>query len=148
MQLNYIIRKQCDICGSKDLVNERKIEDFDQYLGFFDLLYCNNCGAYFTSPYPDDNTLPNLYTNRDSKNFDNDNSFFFNFIKGTMARWEVKKYVKFLNIDKNSNFSILDFGTGNSRYACALLDIFPNAHIWGVDFAPEAPKTYLGYEKK
>lgn len=97
MQLNYIIRTQCDICGSKDLVNERKIEDFDQDLGFFDLLYCNNCGAYFTSLYPDDNTLPNLYTNRDSKNFDKDNSFFFNFIKDTMARWEVKKYVKFLN---------------------------------------------------
>ena len=139
MKINYIERTACDVCGEQEFQDEGSIRDFDTHLGDFRLIRCKKCGSMFTTPYPDAETLPNLYAERDSKNFDGGNASFFDMIKDILARREIRAYRRRLGLSPDDPVSFVDFGTGNGRYALAYKAVCPQAEVLAVDFASEPP---------
>ena len=125
MKINYIERTACDVCGEQEFQDEGSIRDFDTHLGDFRLIRCKKCGSMFTTPYPDAETLPNLYAERDSKNFDGGNASFFDMIKDILARREIRAYRRRLGLSPDDPVSFVDFGTGNGRYALAYKAVCP-----------------------
>lgn len=136
ININYIIRQKCAVCENDILLEKMKMRDYDAKLGIFSLLHCSKCNMYYTSPYPDAETLPNLYMQRNTKNFDGHNIFIFDRLKDFFAKKELKRYLTQCEI-KPATF--VDFGTGNGRYACMLQSIDENIDVTGVDFALHAP---------
>ena len=131
----YIPREKCCVCGSLDLHAEQKIRDFDTSLGVFDLIRCANCGMYYTSPYPNAATLPYLYASRDTRNFDTNNSDILQKIKVFLAKKSIAKIIK----GCHQPISVVDFGCGNGMFSLCFQEVIPQANVYAVDFAPEAP---------
>ena len=136
--INYIPRAKCGICGAKSFSQMARVKDFDTDLGDFDLIRCNNCAAVWTSPYPDAGTLPNLYINRDSNNFQHKDGVLLSFLKNLSAKLFIKKSLK--NFAKNG-VVFADVGAGDGRFACMFRELYPESDVTAVDFAPAAPKS-------
>lgn len=137
MKINYISVNKCRICGSTNLEKELEIKDFDTDLGSYGLLVCHDCGMYYTSPYPDSLTLPELYRERASKNFDIDNSQFFSSLKDYLMKRDLKR---FLSSYRSIPESFVDIGAGNGRAVCMFRKIEPCADVVAVDFAEDPPE--------
>lgn len=129
-KIKYQKRESCTICKNTNLQKKLDICDFDSHLGDFDLLFCPECGMYYTSPYPIEETIENLYLNKKTWNFDMGNSVFFESIKCFFLKLKLKNL-------KSDSFA--DFGTGNGRLVCILRDINPSSKIVAVDFTTERP---------
>lgn len=143
--VQFIEREKCCICNCTSLNFEQNIYDFDSNLGYFKLLKCPRCGMYYTSPYPTESTLSNLYNQRDTKNFDSKNSSFFEFLKNILAKIQISGFSEFV---PNTKLKILDFGCGNARWALAFQQVFTEAEVYACDFMPEAPESLKGKKRK
>lgn len=137
MKINYIAVNRCRICGSSNLKKELDISDFDTGLGSYDLLVCHDCGMYYTSPYPDSLTLPELYMERASKNFDVNNSALFSWLKDYLMKRDLKRYLSSYAVFPES---FADIGAGNGRAVCMFSKIVPTASAVAVDFAEDPPE--------
>lgn len=132
----FIPRQKCLICGTTSLKFVDYIEDFDSSYGQFKLVQCSTCKMYYTSPYPSPETLPLLYQDRTTRNFDGHNARLFEYLKDTLALQLIKKISRIL---VSSTPSIADFGCGNGRFTRCFQKALPQANVTGVDFANSPP---------
>jgi 2-polyprenyl-3-methyl-5-hydroxy-6-metoxy-1,4-benzoquinol methylase len=119
--------------------------DFEDDLKEFNILYCPNCEIGMTSPYPSEATVSNLYMSRSSKNFDSKSNFIIELLKDFCAKNDIKKIRKKVGYEFNS---ILDFGTGNGRFAYTASKLFPKAQVDAVDFADVPPELLKSLSDK
>lgn len=113
------------------------INDHESSLGKFDILFCKNCKLGYTNPYPTPETAYLLYENKDTSDFDLPSQNIIDSIKDWLSVSRLHKISKGKTIN-----SVLDYSTGNGRYAISAKNAFPNAVIHAVDFQ-EAPPVLL-----
>jgi 2-polyprenyl-3-methyl-5-hydroxy-6-metoxy-1,4-benzoquinol methylase len=114
-----------------------KAEDFDGKTGEYDILYCKLCNVGITSPCPTEDTVSQLYIERESNNFDSKNNTIFEKIKDYVNQFAFRKIKNEL---KSDPLMILDFGTGNGSVALAASRVYPSANVECVDFHNTPPE--------
>ena len=134
--IKFIPRQKCLLCGATNLVFKSEIQDFDSSYGKFKLVQCPQCKMYYTSPFPSPATLPLLYQNRTTRNFDTHNSRLFENLKDFVAGRLIKKLTRHLT---SSHPRIVDFGCGNGRFAKCFKKVLPHAEVTAVDFENPVP---------
>ena len=110
------------------------IRDHDSNLGEFDVIICDRCGLGYTNPYPTEQTIHLLYDRKTSKDFDITKNTIINHLKNFFSIHLLKKLGKGRSV-KN----VLDYSTGNGRYAWAASKVFPSALIHAVDYLGTPP---------
>lgn len=146
MTVKYENKEQCDICSGRKLENLFKIRNLEGLHGQFNLLKCKDCGSYYTSPYPTPQTISELYSERESnQNFDLKSNPIIDLLKDISAKKTLKNFIKKTKIRP---ISVLDFGTGNGRYAAMASVLLPEAQITACDFIPERPQRLKEQEFK
>lgn len=104
-------------------------------------MYCPKCQLAYTTPYPSEETIGYLYDGRESfYNFDPITNSLIDKIKDVFAN----KELQFLSskIQDKRGRRVLDYGTGNGRYAAVSSKLFPGASVDAVDYQ-QKPPTYL-----
>jgi 2-polyprenyl-3-methyl-5-hydroxy-6-metoxy-1,4-benzoquinol methylase len=123
------------------------VPDHETNLGDFEIIYCKECEIGFTNPQPTEKTVHLLYDKKNSSDFDLIKKSFIDKIKDFLGLIALKK------ISKNSDIkNVLDFATGNGRFAFLSRKAFPLAHIDAVDYQSNPPEllktrsTFLRYQ--
>jgi ubiquinone/menaquinone biosynthesis C-methylase UbiE len=123
------------------------VPDHETNLGDFDIIYCKECEVGFTNPQPTEKSCHLLYDKKSSSDFDLIENSFIDKIKDFLGLAALKK------ISQNSDIkNVLDFGTGNGRFAFLSKKAFPLAHIDAVDYQSNPPEllksrsAYLKYQ--
>lgn len=126
----------CPLCGSSlddTLPVVASAADVSGLVGReLDVRRCT-CGLSFTSPIPTESTSALLYEKRDSSNFDAEGGGIVAAVKDRLAR----DFIRRLAVDACG--SVLDYSTGNGRFANAAAQVFPNAAIVASDIIESAP---------
>ncbi len=121
-------------------------------LGKFEIRYSKKFDLGYTNPMPTEETLHLLYQDRQSGNFDPIQNSLIDYLKDFFAKKLLKKLRAGFSPDlaNSCDFSLLDYSTGNGRFAWAAQQVFPQAQITATDFQASAPdflntKTSLNY---
>lgn len=143
--VKYINRSDCELrtssCGLCE-GNWRLIVrafDYETKLGGFDIYSCQKCGLGFTNPYPTEDTAGYLYDTKDSADFDAIKGNFVDRIKDRLALRQIQRMYPG---DRTEVNAVLDYSTGNGRYAVLSAIVFPNARLDAVDYQ-DAPPTLI-----
>jgi len=140
--VSYIIRDSCELrtadCGTCNQHWEKIIHIPDRItkIGEFDIYICNKSKLGFTNPYPSEDTAYLLYETKDSTDFDVIRGNIFDKIQDFLAARLIGKIVSSHSLNPNA---VLDYSTGNGRYAATASRMFPSARVDAVDFQPEPP---------
>jgi len=143
--------KDREICINEGCKNDNQIsklskilsvEDYESHLGKFDIVFCKKCKLGFTSPYPTEDTAHLLYETKNSSDFDGPSRSFIDAIKDRLCVLTIKKITSGIEVN-----AVLDYSTGNGRFALGALHTFKNATVHAVDFQYEPPIA-LAIEKK
>ena len=111
------------------------VPDHETNLGEFDIIYCKKCEIGFTNPQPTEESVHLLYDKKSSSDFDLIKKSFVDKIKDLLGLRALKKISQ-----KRDIKNVLDFATGNGRFAFLLNKAFPLAHIDAVDYQSNPPK--------
>lgn len=135
--VKYKNRTTCELCKNckkkwKKIIN---VKDHETNLGNFDVFLCKFCKLGFTDPYPTEETSGYLYETKNSSDFDVIYDSPIDLIKDFLSRRKLLKIVSNKNIS-----SVLDFSTGNGRFAFQANKVFTNANIDAVDFQKTPPQ--------
>ncbi len=128
-------RKSCDDCRSHWRIHVQS-QDYESNTGQFDIYFCNQCKLGFTEPYPTESTSPYLYETRESSDFD--------VVQGTLVD-RIKDYLARRLLTSLSPRSpehvraVLDYSTGNGRFALTAAELFSNASVDAVDYGEQPP---------
>ncbi|MBN1689470.1 MAG: class I SAM-dependent methyltransferase [Dehalococcoidia bacterium] len=140
--VSYITRDSCELrtadCGPcnqhwKKIIH---IPDRITKIGEFDIYICSKSKLGFTNPYPSEDTAYLLYETKDTTDFDVIRGNIFDKIQDFLAARLIRKIVASRRLNMNA---VLDYSTGNGRYAATASRMFPSARVDAVDFQPEAP---------
>ena len=112
------------------------IPDHETNLGNFSIAICSLCGLGHTNPFPSELTAHNLYDEKSSSDFDIAGNGVIEFLKDFLAIMLLKKISK----DKKIN-SVLDYSTGNGRFAINAAKVFREAKIYAVDYQDTPPPS-------
>jgi len=146
--IKYTSRTHCEIhdkCNSdctKDFTRVVRIKDHESNLGEFDVIYCKRCSLGFTNPYPTEETTGFLYDEKTSGDFDLANGSFVDKIKDSLSQYHIKKITAGIQVRK-----VLDYSTGNGRFAIAASIAHKGADIVAVDYQ-DSPPPLLRNQKK
>jgi len=148
--VSYIAREGCELrtpdCEpcSRHWEKIVHIPDRITRAGEFDIYVCSKSKLGFTNPYPSEDTAYLLYETKDSTDFDVIRGNIFDNIQDFLAARLIGKIVSSHSLTVNA---VLDYSTGNGRYAATASRMFPSARVDAVDFQPEPPPLikYGGY---
>lgn len=126
----YVARSACYLCGhaldlepgGDDFVV--RIPDYESSLGEFDVVKCRRCALGHTNPYPTAETAGVLYSTKQSADFDVITGSVIDQIKDRLARRLAARLGRETVVR-----SVLDFSTGNGRFAFAAAEVFPDAKV-------------------
>lgn len=106
----------------------------------FRLLKCPRCGVALTDPYPTEDTVRWLYEGRSSEdNFDPVRGTVMDRLKDLFARRDIRRI---RSLAGRPPFKIiLDYGTGNGRFALACRAAFPGCRVDAVDLHADPPPS-------
>jgi len=95
---------------------------------------CARCGLGMSDPYPSEETVSELYADNAAADAN------FEPVGNTIID-RLKDYVGLRSLRKLRPGAdrVLDYGTGNGRFALLSAKAFPNAVIHAVDYSPEPP---------
>jgi len=140
--VTYINRDGCELrsvdCGRCDQSWSKIIHIPDRItkLGEFDIYICEKSKLGFTNPYPSEDTMYHLYDTKDSTDFDSIKGNIFDNIQDFLAARQIARMVP---ADRTKVNAILDYSTGNGRYAVTASRLFPDARVDAVDYQDEPP---------
>lgn len=137
--------ERCPLCGNGDnLQTLLSTRDFESGTGEYSIQECPECNLAFTNPRPTEESLPALYSDRDTPDFAIGN-------RGVVQRlrdFVMHRYLARRLPLKQGPLHILDFGCGDGSLAhCAALLAGaqgPSAHVTAVDFHDQAPAIISG----
>ena len=129
---NIFTKNNKCLCKKTNNTNYKKIitcKDQETNLGVFSIFFCNKCKLGFTNPIIKKDKIYLLYEKRNTSDFDIINYDFIDTIKNIQSKILLRKITKNIKVK-----SLLDFGTGNGRYAVSASELYNDAKIWAVDF--------------
>ena len=147
-KIQYIQRTHCEIhdqCNSnciKDFKRVVRLKDHESNLGEFDVIYCTKCSLGFTNPHPTEETTGYLYDEKTTGDFDLVNDTFVDKIKDLLSQNHIRKITTGIQVGK-----VLDYATGNGRFAIAASTVHQGANIVAVDYQ-DSPPPLLKNQKK
>jgi 2-polyprenyl-3-methyl-5-hydroxy-6-metoxy-1,4-benzoquinol methylase len=112
-----------------------RLKDHDTNLGEFDVYLCQRCKLGFTEPYPTEETSSHLYETKETADFDIIRNSPIDYIKGFLSRRQLARLAP-----HNDIRAVLDYSTGNGRFAVSAKKTFPNAHVDAVDYQAAPPQ--------
>ncbi len=111
-----------------------RVYDHESRIGEFDIVKCRLCGLGFTDPFPSEDTAFLLYDERVSSDFDH----FSNSIIERIKDWAAIRQLANIKTARRV-CSVLDYSTGNGRYAFQAHKLYPSAVVHAVDFQSSPP---------
>jgi 2-polyprenyl-3-methyl-5-hydroxy-6-metoxy-1,4-benzoquinol methylase len=114
-----------------------RIKDHETHLGEFDVLRCRRCQLGYTDPYPTEDTSGRLYDAKESSDFDVVQDTAIDRVKDTLSRRLLASLAPHDHVR-----AVLDYSTGNGRFAVSAAAVFPDARVDAVDYQ-EAPPPLL-----
>lgn len=115
-----------------------RIKDHESRLGVFDVVSCSSCNLGFTNPYPTEETTRLLYDSKQSGDFDVIKNSLVDRIKDHLST----KLLKRVACGKKVK-NVLDYATGNGRFAYSALTAFKEANVVAVDYQSTPPPLFL-----
>ena len=113
-----------------------RVPDHESRLGDFAVVYCPDCRLGMTDPYPSEATVGRLYETRESGDFDRINPGPIDRLKDALA---ARQLCRLVPTDSAEVGAVLDYATGNGRFARAAARVFPSAAVDAVDYQEEPP---------
>jgi SAM-dependent methyltransferase len=144
--VDFISRNECIINSNHKLNHIRTVESVDAVYGNSDILFCEECGIGYTSPFPSPETVAELYNDRSqSLNFTggeggSDEKDIMSSIKRYLAKKSVDALIK-QHVNPNN---LLDFGCGNGSFALIAHQTYANLEVTALDFHEQAPAQLDG----
>ncbi len=140
--VEYVDREACELRSSEcgpcrdhaQLVI--RISDHETNTGEYDVYLCRKSRLGFTNPYPSEETSRYLYDTKESSDFDQIKGNFIDGIKDLLAKRQLTRLSPF---DRSKVSAVLDYSTGNGRYAVISAAVFPAARVDAVDYQDEPP---------
>src|SRR5436190_4618525 len=108
-----------------------RLKDHETDLGEFEVIYCNGCKIGFTNPYPTEETVGFLYQKKENSDFDSVTDSPIDRMKDYLSRRVIRRVAPKTKVD-----AILDYSTGNGRFAVTAKKLFPDAIVDAVDYQP------------
>lgn len=146
-KVEYAARSNCELrrldfdnCNLK-CKNIVRIKDHESNLGEFDVMFCSNCNLGFTNPYPTEKTVEFLYESKQSGDFDIIKNSFIDKLKDQLSVNLLKQITRGKN--RGTIKKILDYATGNGRFAYSALTAFSEAKVMAVDYQLDPPPILL-----
>jgi SAM-dependent methyltransferase len=99
----------------------------------------------FSTPYPSEATIGLLYPDKhtaDDTNFERIGDTIVDRLKDLTGRYQIRAMVP--RVARPAVRSVLDFGTGNGRFALLSEQVFPGAAIEAIDYSDEPPLALEG----
>jgi len=134
------ITKQCKKKYKSKFSKVLSIRDHNSNLGEFDIIICDRCGLGYTNPFPTEQTSHLLYNEKNSNDFDIIKGSIIDYLKNFFS---IRLLKKLGSGGGRSVKNVLDYSTGNGRYAWAASKVFPNALIHAVDYQETPPFLLL-----
>jgi 2-polyprenyl-3-methyl-5-hydroxy-6-metoxy-1,4-benzoquinol methylase len=133
-------RMDCEL--RKECLNECRqhwqrvvsLEDHESGPGEFDVFFCRRCKLGFTEPYPTEETVGHLYETRESRDFALNRHSPIDLVKDFLSRREIARIAPHRGIR-----SVLDYATGNGRFAVSAARVFRDACVDAVDYQTTPP---------
>lgn len=110
------------------------LKDYESSLGEFDVIFCSRCNLGFTDPHPTEETCGYLYDTKDSSDFDIISNSIIDRLKDYLSIRLLKRLAPHRHVRK-----VLDYSTGNGRFAASAVKAFPNACVDAVDYQSSPP---------
>jgi 2-polyprenyl-3-methyl-5-hydroxy-6-metoxy-1,4-benzoquinol methylase len=145
-RIKYINRSKCAIrdLDFKNCLSKCKkiirINDHESGLGEFDVMYCQICKLGYTNPFPTEETTGLLYDSKSTGDFDIINNSLFDRIKDFLSYRLIRRITSKISIN-----NVIDYATGNGRFAHASLAAFRGANVTAVDYQPSPPPSLIKY---
>ncbi len=114
-----------------------QIRDHESNLGEFNVYYCRRCKLGFTDPYPTEELSGFLYETKNSGDFDIIRYSLIDSIKDILSYRQIVRPSSHGHVR-----AVLDWGTGNGRFAASAAKAFHNAHVDAVDYQIEPPQLF------
>lgn len=112
-----------------------RTKDHETNLGEFDVYFCRLCNLGFTDPYPTEETSGYLYETKESGDFDIIRHSPIDYIKDFLS------YRQLIQLAPHNHIrAVLDYATGNGRFAVSAANAFPNARVDAVDYQTKPPQ--------
>lgn len=141
-KVEFVPRTTCPLHDSREISGKlfflRSIDD--KLTGrSFKIMRCPICEVSLTDPYPSEKTVKWLYDGRTSlDNYDDPiRGTIMDKLKDLFARKDIRRLHALAEHPEIK--TVLDFGTGNGRFALASKLVFPECHVDAVDFEQEPP---------
>lgn len=144
--VEFIARAECIVNSNHTLHHVRTVKNIDGVYGNYDILFCDECGIGYTSPYPSLETVGELYTDRSqSLNFTGgeggaDNQDIMRSIKRYFAQKSINSLIK----EHRNATSLLDYGCGNGSFALIVHQTHADIRVTALDFHEQAPVVLEG----
>lgn len=137
--------ERCPLCGNgghlRTLLWTR---DFESGTGEYSIQECLECSLAFTNPRPTEQSLPALYSDRDTPDFALGNRGVVQRLRDSMLHRYLTRRLPF----KQGAIEILDFGCGDGSLAHCAAQLSnakgPSTHVTAVDFHDQAPAILSG----
>jgi 2-polyprenyl-3-methyl-5-hydroxy-6-metoxy-1,4-benzoquinol methylase len=110
-------------------------KDHETNLGEFDVYYCRRCKLGFTVPYPTEETSGYLYETKETSDFDIVRDSPIDRLKDYLSRRQITRLAPHSHVQ-----AVLDFSTGNGRFAVSATKVFPDARVDAVDYQATPPQ--------
>ena len=146
-KVEYTFRSNCELWGLDfqkcKLGCERvvRIKDHESNLGEFDVMFCSSCKLGFTNPYPTEETTGILYESKLSGDFDVIKDSFIDRIKDFLS----VRLLKTITCGRSVK-NVLDYATGNGRFAHSALTAFENSNVVAVYYQSTPPPILLKHK--
>ena len=112
-----------------------RLKDHETNLGEFDVLFCARCKLGFTDPFPTEETTGFLYDAKDSSDFDVIQHSVIDTVKDFLSVRQVKSLAPHSHLR-----AVLDYATGNGRFALSAAKAFPSVRVDAVDYQDAPPQ--------
>lgn len=138
--IRFEARTNCELRGDRSADCRRhwqrvlRLRDSETDLGEFDVVYCNLCKLGWTNPFPTEDSLNALYDARESSDFDVVRGSVVDLIKDFLSVRQLRRLAP-----RESVGAVLDYGTGNGRFAISAAKAFPGARVDAVDYHAAPP---------
>lgn len=147
-KVEFVSRVTCpfhDSCGASEKLKFLKSADDTLTGRTFKIMRCPICEVALTDPYPSEETVKWLYEGRTSvDNYDPNRGTTMDKLKDFFARNDIRRLHASANRPKIK--TVLDFGTGNGRFALASKHVFFSCSIDAVDFEMDPPSALCHIE--